>query len=254
MLKMGLRRKEVAALTFEQIRESDGYWFLELTSGSDFIERIRLPLWIKRLMDRWAEAAHLHRGRVFRSVNRWGRITSDRLTAESVHEQLVAYGYWVGLRVVPFVPTRRDVVQMMLSMARLKKHDILYDLGSGDGRIVIEAAKQHGVSAVGIDIDPLKIQKAREKALAEGVEDQVTFIQEDFFRANFSNASVVTMFLLPTVNLELRSKLLSQLAPGTRIVSHRFHLGNWKPRSVTEVRRDKIYCWVVPEDAESFCP
>jgi hypothetical protein len=243
MIKLGLRRSEIAALTFGNMRKHKGQWFLKLNAG----DPIPLPRWIKLSIDRWTAAGGLRDGRVFRSVNRWGKITSDRLTPASIHKQLIDYGYWVGLRFVPFVPSRAEIVQKMLSMAKLKKHDVLYDLGSGDGRIVIEAAKRYAVSAVGIEMDPLRIEMAYQRARVERVDRMVQFIKGDFFRVDISKASVVTMFLLQTVNLELRARLLSQLAPGTRIVSHRFHMGNWKPKRVAVIGNDKIYYWRVPK-------
>jgi hypothetical protein len=248
LVKAGLRRSEVAELTFEQIGWRDGHWFMEMKRGEGKPEEIPLPRWIKDSIDRWAAAAHLNHGRVFRAMNRWGAITRDGLSAQSVYAQLVVYGYWIGLRMIPFVPSRLDVVSEMLSVARLKRDDILYDLGSGDGRIVIEAARRFGVRGVGVEVDPERIQKAKAKARAAGVEARVSFIQEDIFRAEISDASVVTLFLLPGVNLELRPKLLSELKPGSRVISHRFHLGDWKPQRIAEVRGDRIYCCVVPTD------
>lgn len=248
LVKAGLRRNEVAELTFEQIGWRDGHWFLEMKRGAGKPEEIPLPRWIKDSIDRWAAAAHLNHGRVFRAMNRWGEITRDGLSAQSVYTQLVVYGYWIGLRMIPFVPSRLDVVSEMLSLARLKRDDTLYDLGSGDGRIVIEAARRFGVRGVGVEIDPERIQKAKAKARAAGVETRVSFIQEDIFRAEISDASVVTLFLLPGVNLELRPKLLSELKPGSRVISHRFHLGDWKPQRIADVRGDRIYCCVVPTD------
>lgn len=146
---------------------------------------------------------------------------------------------------VPFVPTDQQVVEAMLSLAQVKKGDILYDLGSGDGRIVITAAKKYGATSTGVDIDPQRIEEAKKNAKKAKVKDQVTFIQEDLFKADFSKATVVTLYLLPSVNLKLKPKLLS-LKPGTRIVSHSFDMGDWKPDKQTTVGSSTIFLWTVP--------
>ena len=148
---------------------------------------------------------------------------------------------------VIFVPTPPPVVDAMLEMAQVRDGDILYDLGSGDGRIPITAAKRHKVRAVGIDIDPERIKEARANALAAGVADRVTFRQEDLFKADFSRATVVTLYLLDSLNEKLRPRLLSELKPGTRIVSHAFRMGDWKPVKTRTVAGSMIYFWVVPD-------
>src|SRR6516225_9285681 len=130
---------------------------------------------------------------------------------------------------VPYVPTTAEAVQAMLKLADVKDTDIVYDLGCGDGRIVIAAAKTYGARGVGIDIDPDRIRKAKENARKAGVENLVRFEENDPFQANFREATVVTLFLLPSVNLKLRPKLLQDLKPGTRVVSNTFDLGDWKP-------------------------
>ena len=130
---------------------------------------------------------------------------------------------------VPFVPTTEEAVQAMLKLADVKKTDTVYDLGCGDGRIVIAAAKNFGARAVGVDIDPQRIREANENAKKAGVENRVKFIEEDLFKADFKEATVVTLFLLPQVNLQLKPKLLKELKPGTRIVSNTFDMGDWKP-------------------------
>lgn len=147
---------------------------------------------------------------------------------------------------VPYVPTNQEVVDAMLNLAQVNQNDVLYDLGCGDGRIVVTAAKQFGASGVGIDIDPDRIEEANDNAQKEHVEDKVKFIQQDLFKADFSKASVVSLYLLPSVNLKLRPKLL-QLKPGTRIVSHAFDMGDWKPDKKMRVGSSTIYLWMVPE-------
>ena len=117
----------------------------------------------------------------------------------------------------------------MLKLGDVKKGDILYDLGSGDGRIVVTAAKLYGVKGTGIDIDPKRIQEANENAKKEGVENLVRFLNQDLFESDFHDATIVTMYLLPGINLKLRPKLWKELKPGTRIVSHSFDMGDWAP-------------------------
>ena len=130
---------------------------------------------------------------------------------------------------VPYVPTTEEAVRAMLKLADVKKADIVYDLGCGDGRIVIAAAKTYGARGVGIDIDPDRIREAKENAKKAGVENLVRFEENDLFQANFREATVVTLFLLPSINLKLRPKLLQDLKPGTRVVSNTFDMGNWRP-------------------------
>lgn len=146
---------------------------------------------------------------------------------------------------VPFVPTDQQVVEAMLSLAQVNKNDILYDLGCGDGRIVVTAAKKYGATSVGVDIDPQRIEEAKKNAKKAKVKDQVTFIQDDLFNADFTKATVVTLYLLPSVNLKLKPKLLN-LKPGTRIVSHSFDMGDWKPDKQISVGSSTIYLWTVP--------
>jgi precorrin-6B methylase 2 len=148
---------------------------------------------------------------------------------------------------VIYVPTPPEVVDAMLELAKVNKNDILYDLGSGDGRIPIAAAKKFGIKAVGIDIDPERIAEANANARREGVTDRVTFRNTDLFTANFSEASVVTLYLLDSLNEKLRPKLLRDLKPGTRIVSHAFRMGNWEPEQTRDVGGRMIYLWTVPK-------
>jgi SAM-dependent methyltransferase len=149
---------------------------------------------------------------------------------------------------VPYVPTPQPVVDAMLRLAKVNKNDLVYDLGCGDGRIPITAAKKYGARGVGIDIDPERIQEANENARKAGVSDRVQFRQQDLFKADFSKATVVTLYLLPDINLKLRPQLLKQLKPGTRIVSHAFDMGNWKPQKVQQVKGRTIYLWTVPKN------
>lgn len=147
---------------------------------------------------------------------------------------------------VPYVPTRPPVVEGMLKLANLKKGDVLYDLGCGDGRIVVAAAKNYGVTAVGFDIDPERIAEANANAKAAGVTDKVKFVNANLFQTDLSKASVITMYLLPTVNMELRPKILA-LKPGTRIVLHAFDMGDWKPQKTEQVDGSTLYFWTVPQ-------
>ena len=147
---------------------------------------------------------------------------------------------------VPYVPTAEDVVAEMLSTAAVKKGDVLYDLGCGDGRIVITAAQQFGVRGVGIDIDPVRIKEARLNAEKAGVTNLVKFIEQDLFEAKIGEATVVTLYLLPSINLKLRPKLFRELKPGTRIVSHAFDMGDWKPEKQLDVSGETLYYWVIP--------
>ena len=149
---------------------------------------------------------------------------------------------------VIYVPTPEPVVDAMLEMANVGPGDVLYDLGSGDGRIPITAAKRFGIRAVGIDINPVRIMEANANAEEAGVTDKVTFIEGDMFDAWISDASVVTLYLLQSLNVKLRPKLLSELKPGARIVSHSFDMANeWEPEETREVDGSMIYLWTVPE-------
>ena len=152
---------------------------------------------------------------------------------------------------VPYVPTPQNVVAKMLEMANVKRNDIVYDLGSGDGRIVITAAQKYGASGVGYDLDPKRIKEASENARTAGVTDRVRFVQQDLFEADLSQATVVTLYLLPEVNLKLLPKLLKELKPGTRIVSHNYHFGDWEPLKTETLNSPTgehlVFYWVVPK-------
>ena len=147
----------------------------------------------------------------------------------------------------PYVRTPDHVVSAMLKLAGVKSSDLVYDLGCGDGRIVITAATQYGAHGVGIDIDPERIQEARTKALKAGVDALVRFEVNDLFAADIHNATVVMLYLLPDINLRLRPKLLKDLKPGTRVVSHDFNMGDWKPdkQALVDVST-RIYLWTIP--------
>jgi hypothetical protein len=145
---------------------------------------------------------------------------------------------------VIWLPTPESLVERMLTMAQVTPADVVYDLGSGDGRLVIAAAKRGARKAVGVEIDPALVREARENARAARVEDGVTFVQGDLFQVDFSDATVVTLYLYRDLNLLLRPKLLA-LRPGTRIVSHRFDMGDWKPAATRHVEGRTIYLWIV---------
>ena len=158
---------------------------------------------------------------------------------------------------VPYVPTTEQAVEQMLKLANVSKKDVVYDLGCGDGRIVIAAAKNFGARGVGIDINPERIKEARENAKRAGVENLVRFEEADLFEANIKEATVVTLFLLSQVNLKLRPKLMSDLRPGTRVVSNTFDMGDWKAERQTNLSESgdavysglsqRFYLWTIPE-------
>jgi ribosomal protein L11 methylase PrmA len=156
---------------------------------------------------------------------------------------------------VPYVPSTEEAVRTMLKLADVKKSDIVYDLGCGDGRIVVTAAKLFGARGVGVDIDPERIAEARANAKKEGVENLVRFDQKSFFDTDIKEATVVTLFLLSSINERLRPKLLAELKPGTRIVSNTFEMSGWTPERQVEVEgaddtaflSKTIFLWKVPE-------
>ncbi|MFB3776972.1 MAG: cyclopropane-fatty-acyl-phospholipid synthase family protein [Bryobacteraceae bacterium] len=150
---------------------------------------------------------------------------------------------------VIYVPTPQEVVDAMLKLAEVHSGDVVYDLGCGDGRVVVTAAKQYGVRGVGIDINPERIAEAKENIKKNGVGKLVTLRNEDLFEADIKEASVVTLYLLTSLNLKLRPKLWSDLKPGTRIVSHSFDMGDWKPEKEMVVSGHTIYLWRVPANA-----
>jgi len=147
---------------------------------------------------------------------------------------------------VPFVPTEEDTVAAMLALAGVGPKDRLYDLGCGDGRIVIAAARDRDAHGIGVDIDPMRIADAMEYAGWAGVEHMVDFIEEDLFSVDVREATVVSLYLLQSINVELRPRLLSQLKPGARIVSHAFDMGDWPADEKIRVADGYIYKWTVP--------
>jgi hypothetical protein len=153
-------------------------------------------------------------------------------------------------KIVPYVPTPQDVVDRMLEMAQVKKGDVVYDLGSGDGRIVVTAAKKYGVKAIGYEIDPERIRESHENIKKAGVEKLVEIKQQDIRTVDLSGASVLTMYLLPEVNMMLRPNIWNQMKPGSRVVSHDFDMGDWKPVRTEHVKDASgwdhtLYLWRV---------
>jgi len=145
-----------------------------------------------------------------------------------------------------YVPTPQPVVEAMLKMANVTDKDVVYDLGCGDGRIPITAAQKYGARGVGIDIDPVRIKEANENAKAAGVTDKVKFLRQDLFESDISDATVVTLYLLPSLNEKLMPKLKKDLKPGTRIVSHAFDMGDaWPPDQKGEVDGRTYYMWTI---------
>lgn len=147
---------------------------------------------------------------------------------------------------VIFMPSDFQVVTQMLKLAKVTRNDIVYDLGCGDGRFVVTAARQFGARGVGIDIDPERIKEARELAERTGANDRVRFIEGDLFEADISEATVVTLYLLTGLNLKLRPKLQKELKPGSRIVSHAFDMDDWYPEDTEQVGSSFIYLWRIP--------
>jgi len=151
---------------------------------------------------------------------------------------------------VIFVPTPQEVVDAMLKLAKVTKNDVIYDLGSGDGRIPITAAKTYGARGVGIDIDPQRIKEATENLKTAGVGDRVKFLNQDLFTTDISEATVVTLYLLPSLNAKLIPKLNKELKPGTRIVSHAFDMSadgvERKPKETLNVNGRTVYFWTIP--------
>ena len=176
-------------------------------------------------------------------------LAAPATTAQTATQQAPAVAPKKQLRSpdVIFVPTPQDVVEAMLDVAKVGRGDVLYDLGSGDGRIPITAAQRHQVArAVGIDINPDRIREANENRAKAGVEDRVTFVNGDLFESNLGDATVITLYLLPTLNLKLLPKLLKEVKPGTRVVSHAFDMGSWKPEKTLTVGGRSVYFWTIP--------
>lgn len=153
-------------------------------------------------------------------------------------------------KIVPYVPTPQEVVDRMLELAQVKKGDVVYDLGSGDGRIVVTAAKKYGVKAIGFEIDPQRIKESHENIKKAGVEQLVEIRQQDIRTVDLSGATVLTMYLLPEVNLMIRPNIWKQMKPGSRIVSHDFDMGDWKPLKTENIKDGSswdhtLYLWHV---------
>lgn len=147
---------------------------------------------------------------------------------------------------VVYIPTPQPVVEAMLEMAGVKVGDVVYDLGSGDGRVVITAAKKYGASGVGVEIDPALVKTATEAAAAAGVSDRVRFVAGNMFDADLRPATVVTLYLLQSLNERLRPKLVRELKPGARVVSHVFNMGpEWPPEATRQIGPSRIYLWTI---------
>jgi SAM-dependent methyltransferase len=149
-------------------------------------------------------------------------------------------------RDVPYVPTDDAVVPAILRLARVTADDVIYDLGCGDGRIVIAAAKRLGARWLGVDIDPLRIQECQENARRSGVGDRVRFLQASLFDIDLAPASVLTLYLLPSLNIRLRSRILSQMRPGSRVISNHFDMADWQPDELVQTHHRNLHRWVVP--------
>lgn len=171
------------------------------------------------------------------------------LTAPAVHAQ-DDYPYGNGLS-VPYVPTPMSVVRGMLETAKVTKNDLVIDLGCGDGRIVVMAASEFGARGIGYDLDPVRIGEAEANARSAKVEDRVKFIKKDLFEADIKDATVVTLYLLPSVNEKLMPRLMGELRPGTRIVSHSFRMGQWAPEVTKDIDGRTIYMWTVKPRQET---
>jgi SAM-dependent methyltransferase len=150
---------------------------------------------------------------------------------------------------VPYVPTPPTVVKRMLELAKVGKDDFVIDLGSGDGRIAIAAAKDFGARSLGVDIDPQRILEANENASKAGITDRVTFRRQNLFETEIKDANAITMYLLSSVNLQIRPRLLDELRPGTRLVSHAFGMAAWQPDVHEKVDNRDVYLWIVPAKA-----
>lgn len=148
---------------------------------------------------------------------------------------------------VIYVPTPEVVVEAMLQVAGVTKNDTVYDLGCGDGRIPVTAAKKYGAKGVCFDIDPERIKEANENVAKNNVGHLVKVVQGDLFEQDLSGATVITLYLLPSLNLKLMPKLMKELKPGTRIVSHAFDMGSWKPEKELDVDGRKVYFWTIPK-------
>ncbi|MGE5621113.1 MAG: 50S ribosomal protein L11 methyltransferase [archaeon] len=147
---------------------------------------------------------------------------------------------------VPFVPTPYDVVEGMLRLANVTEDDVVYDLGCGDGRIVVTAAKKFGAHGLGVDNDPVRVKESLENVDLNGVKDKVEILQQNLFKTDLSKATVVTLYLLSDINVKLRPKLFQELKPGTRIVSNSFDMDEWQPDGMNLVNGRTLYFWKIP--------
>ncbi|HZE11976.1 MAG TPA: methyltransferase domain-containing protein [Burkholderiales bacterium] len=167
---------------------------------------------------------------------------------------------WTKELDTPYVPTPQVVVDRMLELAQVKVGETVIDLGSGDGRIMIEAASKYGARGFGVEIDPLLVKRSNENARRAGVGDRVKFLQQDLFKTDFHEANVLTLYLLPDVNLALRPKILAELKAGARVVSHDYGMGDWRPdaeetipapdKKVGARKESQVYLWTVPAKVE----
>ena len=185
--------------------------------------------------------------KVIVGVAMWGALSSLPVSAQQAPApQMPAKTQELRTPDVFYVPTPQAVVDAMLRMASVTANDVVYDLGCGDGRIPITAAQRFGAKGVGIDIDPVRINEANENAKAAGVTEKVTFLNQDLFTSNFSDATVVTLYLLPSLNERLMPKLKAELKPGTRIVSHAFDMGpTWPAEKTEKIEGKTIYYWTI---------
>jgi len=166
------------------------------------------------------------------------------------------YISWDGLRIakgvtldVPYAATPYEMADEMVRLADVRSDDVVYDLGCGDGRLVIAAVKKAGCRGVGIDIDPARIKESRQNAIIAGVQDQVRFVEQNFFESDVREATVMLIYLFPDVNIRLRGKFLKEMKPGSRLVSHAFDMGDWKPDNSASIRAQRVHFWVIPANA-----
>jgi SAM-dependent methyltransferase len=166
------------------------------------------------------------------------------------------YVAWDGLQLakgatldVPYAATPYEMADEMVRLADVKSDDVVYDLGCGDGRLVIAAVKKAGCRGVGIDIDPARIKESRQNAIIADVQDRVRFVEQNFFDSDVREATVMLIYLFPDVNIKLRGKFLKEMKPGSRLVSHAFDMGDWKPDKAASIRTQRVYYWVIPANA-----
>ncbi len=175
-----------------------------------------------------------------------GRLAAAGIAAALLFGAAVAQAQNPPRLDVPYVPTDQKTVEAMLDMAKVGPNDFVIDLGSGDGRIVVTAAKKYGAKGFGVDLNPQRIKEASANAEEAKVTDKVKFYNQNLFDTKIAEANVLTMYLLPSVNLQLRPRLFTELKPGTRVVSHDFDMGDWSPDNQVDLGRDMVYFWVIP--------